>query len=76
VAYYEITYRRDGPQAPTAVPVPSGITYHLKEKANATADHLENQFISHDLCDENHEREVETRVQVLLASVDDAHWKK
>jgi hypothetical protein len=34
------------------------------------ADYLENQFTSHDLCDENHERQVETTVQALLASVD------
>jgi hypothetical protein len=33
-------------------------------------DCLENQFTSHDLCDENHEQQVETRVQALLASVD------
>jgi hypothetical protein len=34
------------------------------------ADSLENQFMSHDLCDENHVWQVETTVQVLLASVD------
>jgi hypothetical protein len=53
-----------------------GITCHPKEKAKATADSLENQFTSHDLCDENHERRVEIRVQVLLASVDDTHLRK
>jgi hypothetical protein len=41
-----------------------------------TADCLENQFTSHDLCDENHERRVETRVQALLASVDDTALEK
>jgi hypothetical protein len=35
------------------------------------ADCLENYFTSYDLCDENHEPQVETRVQALLASVDD-----
>jgi hypothetical protein len=35
-----------------------------------TADYLENQFTSHYLCDENHERQVETTVQNLLASLD------
>jgi hypothetical protein len=34
------------------------------------AGYLENQFTSHDLCDENHEGQLETRVQVLLAFVD------
>jgi hypothetical protein len=34
-------------------------------------DCLENQFTSHDECDENHERRVETRVKALLASVND-----
>jgi hypothetical protein len=56
---------------PTALHGFLGITYHPNEKANETADCLENQFTSHDLCNENHERRVETRVQVLLASVDD-----
>jgi hypothetical protein len=31
---------------------------------------LENQFIHHDLCDENHERRVEATVQILLEAVD------
>jgi hypothetical protein len=31
---------------------------------------LENQFTHHDLCDENHERRVEARVQTLLEAVD------
>jgi hypothetical protein len=34
-----------------------------------TADCLEIQFASYDLCDENHERQVETTVPALLASV-------
>jgi hypothetical protein len=36
------------------------------EKANAVADCLENQFTLHDLCDENHKRQVEASVQTLL----------
>jgi hypothetical protein len=47
--------KRDGPKAPTAVHGPLGRTYHLNEKANMSADSFENQFTSHDLCDENHE---------------------
>jgi hypothetical protein len=34
------------------------------------ADYLENQFTPHDLCNENHEQQVETTVKALLASVD------
>jgi hypothetical protein len=39
------------------------------------AECFENWFTSHDLCDENHERQVENTVQALLASVDDAPFK-
>jgi hypothetical protein len=34
------------------------------------ADCLENHFTSHDLFDENRERQVETTVEALLESVD------
>jgi hypothetical protein len=68
--------KRDGSKAPTAVRGPLEITYHPNEKANAIADCLENNFTSHDLCDENHERRAETRVQVLLPSVDDTPSEK
>jgi hypothetical protein len=62
--------KRDGPRAPTAIHDPSGLKCYLFEKANAIADCLENQFTLHDLCDENHERWVEARVQNLLKAVD------
>jgi hypothetical protein len=62
--------KKDEPKAPIAVHAPLGITYHPNDKANVTADCLENQFTSHDLCDENHEGEVGTTVQALLTSVD------
>jgi hypothetical protein len=62
--------KMDGRDAPTVVHGPLGIIYYQKEKANVIANFLENQFISHHLCDENHERQAETRIQVLLASVD------
>jgi hypothetical protein len=62
--------KRDGPRAPTAIHGPSGIKFHPSEKDNAIADCLENQFTHHDLCDENHERRVEARVQTLLEAVD------
>jgi hypothetical protein len=47
--------KRDGPKAPAAVHGPLGIIYHLNEKANVIADCSENQFTSHDLCDETHD---------------------
>jgi hypothetical protein len=62
--------KRDGAKKPTAIHVPFGLTFHPIEKANANADCLENQFIPHDLCDENHKRQVEARVQTLLEAVE------
>jgi hypothetical protein len=62
--------KRDEPKAPTTVHGPLGIRCHMNEKANINVDCLENQFTPHDLCDENHEQQVETRAQTLLASVD------
>jgi hypothetical protein len=32
-----------------------GLTYQLNDKANVTANCLENQFTFHDLCDKYHE---------------------
>jgi hypothetical protein len=40
------------------------------DKANATADSLENLFTPYDLCGEHHEWRVEARVQALLESKD------
>jgi hypothetical protein len=60
--------KRDGPKAPTAIHGPIGVTHQPNEEANVLADCLENQFISHYLCDENHERQVETTVQALFTS--------
>jgi hypothetical protein len=60
----------DGPGAPTAIHGPSGLKFHPSEKANTFADCLKNQFTYHDLCDENHERQVEARVQTLLEATD------
>jgi hypothetical protein len=46
-----------------------GINISLDRKLN-DCGFLENQFTSHDLCDENHEWWVEIRVEALLASVE------
>jgi hypothetical protein len=45
-------------------------------RANAIADCLEIQFAPHDLCDEDHERRVEARVQALLEAVDNKPLSK
>jgi hypothetical protein len=68
--------KRDGQNTPTAIHGPLEITYYLNEEVNTTADCLENQFTSHDLCDENHERWVETRVQALLTPLDETPLEK
>jgi hypothetical protein len=68
--------KRNGSQVPTDLHAPLRITYHPNEEDGVIEDCLQNQFISHDLCDENHEREVETTVQALLASVDDIQSEK
>jgi hypothetical protein len=62
--------KRDGPRTPNAIHGPYGLKFNPSEKANATADCLENQFTHHDLCDENHEQRVEARVQALFEAVD------
>jgi hypothetical protein len=61
--------KRDEPRAPTAIHGPSCLKFHPSEKANAISDCLENQLTHHDLCDENYERLVETRVEALLEAV-------
>jgi hypothetical protein len=60
--------KRDGPKARPAIHGPLGITFQPQEKVIANC--LKNQFTSHDLCDENHERQVETTVQALFACID------
>jgi hypothetical protein len=59
-------FTRDGPRAPTAIHGASGLKFLPSEKANTIADCLEIQFTPHDLCDENHERHMEVKVQALL----------
>jgi len=45
---------------------------HPTEKADMIADCLENRFTPHELCDENHKRLVEARVEALLEEVDNS----
>jgi hypothetical protein len=46
--------KSDGPKALSAIHDPSGPIVYPIDKANTTADCLENQFTSHDLCDCDH----------------------
>jgi hypothetical protein len=62
--------RRDRPKTPPAIHNPSGLKFLPLEKANVTANCLENQFAPHDLCEENHERQLVARVQALFEAVD------
>jgi hypothetical protein len=57
-------------ELPTAIHGPFGLIFHPLEKANAIADCLENQFTLHDLCDENHKRQVEATVRTLLGAIE------
>jgi hypothetical protein len=61
---------RDGPRASTTIHGRLGLKYHTVDKANVIAHCLENQFTLHDLCDENHEWQMESRVQTLLDAED------
>jgi hypothetical protein len=62
--------KREEPSAPTDIHGSSGLKFHPFEKAGAIADYLEIQFTPLDLCDENHKRRMEARVQALLEAVD------
>jgi hypothetical protein len=70
MAHCEVRNKSDGPRAPTAIHGALGHKYHPVDKANAIADYLEKLFTPDDLCDENHERRVEARVQALLEAED------
>jgi hypothetical protein len=61
--------KRDGLKAPPVVHGPLEMAYH----PNVYTECLENQFTSHDLCDKNNKRRMETRVQTPLAFVDDTN---
>jgi len=47
-----------------------GLKFCPLEKANTIVDCLENQFPPHDLCEENHEQQVEACVQALSKATD------
>jgi hypothetical protein len=77
MAHCEVIQNRDGPRAPAAIHGLLGLKYHPVDKVNAIADCLENQFTLHDLCEGNHERWAEAKVQALLEAVDsNTPWEK
>jgi hypothetical protein len=57
-----------GPKTPTAIHGPLGPVFYPIEKASVIANYLENLFTPHELCDTDHERRVEARVQALLTT--------
>jgi hypothetical protein len=61
----KVLTNRDGPRAPTAIHGHFGIKFHPLEKANAIVDCLKKRFTPHDLCEEDHKRQVEARVKDL-----------
>jgi hypothetical protein len=64
----KLLINRDEPRAPTAIYGHLGTTFHPLENANTIADCLEKQFTPHELCEENHKRQVEAREQDLAAA--------
>jgi hypothetical protein len=62
--------KRDESTKPAAIHGHFGLIFHPLEKGNAIADCLENQFTLHDLCDENHKRQVEVTVRTLLEAIE------
>jgi hypothetical protein len=70
VAYCEIAYEKRWIKGTNRYSWTLRRTYDPKVKANANEDCSENQFTSHNLSNESHERRVEIRVQALVASID------
>jgi hypothetical protein len=61
---------RDGPRTPTAIHSALGQKCYPLDKANTIADCLKSQFTPYDMCDKNHEWQVEGSVQAELKAVD------
>jgi hypothetical protein len=63
--------KRDEPKTPTAIHDPLGPVLYPNETTHVIANYLENLFTTHKVCDTDHERWVEARVQALLTTVDE-----
>jgi hypothetical protein len=63
--------KRGEAKATITIHGPLGLVFYPNEEANVIANYLENLFTPHKLCDTDHERQVEARVQALLTIVDE-----
>jgi hypothetical protein len=63
--------KRGEAKATTAIHGPLGPVFYQNEKANVIANYLDNLFTPHKVCDTDHERRMEARVQALLTTVDE-----
>jgi hypothetical protein len=63
--------KRGEAKATTTIHGPLGPVFYPNEKAHVIANYLENLFTPHKVCDTDHERRVEARVQALLTTVDE-----
>jgi hypothetical protein len=55
--------KRGAAKATTTIHGPLGPVFYPNEKANVIVNYLENLFTPHKVCDSDHERRVEVRVQ-------------
>jgi hypothetical protein len=63
---------RYGRKATTTIHGPLGPLLYPNEKSNVIANYLENLFTPQKMCDTDHERRVEARVQALMTTVDES----
>jgi hypothetical protein len=63
--------KRGGPKTPAAIHSLLGPIFHPKDKAHIIGDGLENQFRAHDLCNYDHRRHMEAKIEAPLATVDE-----
>jgi hypothetical protein len=63
--------KRGEAKATTTIHGTLGPVFYQNEKAKVIANYLENLFTPHKVCDTDHERRVEARVQTLLTTVDE-----
>jgi hypothetical protein len=63
--------KRGEPKATTTIHGHLGPVFYPNEKANVIANYLENLFTPHKVCDTDHERRVEARIEALLSTVDE-----
>jgi hypothetical protein len=63
--------KRVGPKEPSTIHSPLGHIFYPFDKASIIADCVENQFRARELCDSDHRRHVQAKVEALLATVDE-----